>query len=133
MTDKNKTAVPAERPDYGNNIPEQACREGCDQMSEDVCPTCSHRKKLRAPEEKKKLLNRLRRIDGQVRGLERMVESDAYCPDILVQASAVNSAMNGFCKELLAEHLRSCVVEDIKDGREDTIDELVELLKKLMK
>lgn len=133
MTDKNKTAAPAERPDDGNNIPEQACKQGCDQMSEDVCPTCSHRKKLRAPEEKKKLLNRLRRIDGQVRGLERMVESDAYCPDILVQASAVNSAMNGFCKELLAEHLRSCVVEDIKDGREDTIDELVELLKKLMK
>lgn len=133
MTDKNKIAAPAERPDDGNNIPEQACKQGCDQMSEDVCPTCSHRKKLRAPEEKKKLLNRLRRIDGQVRGLERMVDSDAYCPDILVQASAVNSAMNGFCKELLAEHLRSCVVEDIKDGREDTIDELVELLKKLMK
>lgn len=133
MTDKNKTAAPAERPDDGNNIPKQACKQGCDQMSEDVCPTCSHRKKLRAPEEKKKLLNRLRRIDGQVRGLERMVDSDAYCPDILVQASAVNSAMNGFCKELLAEHLRSCVVEDIKDGREDTIDELVELLKKLMK
>ena len=133
MDDKNKTAAPAKRPDDGNNIPEQACKQGCDQMSEDVCPTCSHRKKLRAPEEKKKLLNRLRRIDGQVRGLERMVESDAYCPDILIQASAVNSAMNGFCKELLAEHLRSCVVEDIKDGREDTIDELVELLKKLMK
>lgn len=133
MTDKINTAAPAEKTACCAKIPEQACKEGCEQMSEDVCPTCSHRKKLRGQDEKKKLLNRLRRIDGQVRGLERMVESDAYCPDILVQASAVNSAMNGFCKELLAEHLRSCVVEDIKAGREDTIDELVELLKKLMK
>ena len=80
------------------------------------------------------MLNRLSRIEGQVRGIKKMVENDVYCPDILIQVSAVNAAHNSFNKVLLAEHLRSCVVDDIKAGKEeDAIDELVLVLQKLMK
>ena len=80
------------------------------------------------------MLNRLSRIEGQVRGVRKMVEEDVYCPDILIQVSAVNAALNSFNKVLLAEHLRSCVVDDIKAGKEeDAIDELVLVLQKLMK
>lgn len=80
------------------------------------------------------MLNRLSRIEGQVRGIKKMVENDVYCPDILIQVSAVNAALNSFNKVLLAEHLRSCVVDDIKSGKEEeAIDELVLVLQKLMK
>ena len=80
------------------------------------------------------MLNRLSRIEGQVRGIKKMVENDVYCPDILIQVSAVNAALNSFNKVLLAEHIRSCVVDDIKAGKEeDAIDELVLVLQKLMK
>lgn len=80
------------------------------------------------------MLNRLSRIEGQVRGIKKMVENDVYCPDILIQVSAVNAALNSFNKVLLAEHLRSCVVDDIKAGKEEeAIDELVLVLQKLMK
>ncbi len=102
-------------------------------MSEKVCPHCCDRHKKRSPEEEKKLLTRLRKVEGQIRGLERMVENDAYCPDILVQVSAATSALNSFSKELLASHIKSCVVHDIKEGNEETIDELCRLLQKLMK
>lgn len=91
------------------------------------------RHKVRTPEEKKSMLARLRRIEGQVRGLERMVEEDAYCPDILVQVSAATSALNSFSKVLLGCHIRSCVAEDIRDGKDETIDELCQVLQKLMK
>ncbi len=111
----------------------ESCDRQCDNMSPENCSCCSDRKKNRSPEEKKKLMNRLKRIEGQVRGLEKMIEADAYCPDVLIQASAINSAMNGFSKELLASHLRSCVVEDIRSGKDEAVDELVELLRKLMK
>ena len=94
---------------------------------------CSGRKKNRDEKEQRDLMNRLKRIEGQVRGLQRMLEENAYCPDILVQASAVNSAMNSFCRTLLTSHLRTCVTEDILAGREDTVDELMDTLKKLMK
>ena len=95
---------------------------------------CSHeRKKFRDEEERRCLMNRLKRIEGQVRGLERMLEEDAYCPDILTQASAVSSALDSFCRTLLANHLRTCVTEDIRAGREDAVDELMETLKKLMR
>lgn len=103
------------------------------QIEEKSCPQCSERKKIRTPEEQKALLVRLRRAEGQIRGIEKMVENDAYCPDILIQVSAVTSALNGFSKELLACHLRSCVVEDIRAGREDAVDELMKVLQKLMK
>ncbi|MBQ9154570.1 MAG: metal-sensing transcriptional repressor [Solobacterium sp.] len=98
-----------------------------------ACPACSGRHKERSEEEKKKLLTRLRKAEGQIRGIEKMVESDLYCPDILIQVSAVTSALNSFNKELLAAHIRSCVAEDIREGNEETIDELVKVLQKLMK
>ena len=97
----------------------------------DCC--CSERHKDRSKEEKKKLMNRLKRIEGQIRGIESMVEKDAYCPDILIQVSAVNAALNSFSKELLAKHIKTCVVDDIKEGHDETIDELVKVLQKVMK
>ena len=95
--------------------------------------SCCEKHTLRAPEEKKKLLNRLRRIEGQVRGLQAMVEADAYCNDVLTQSAAVNAAINAFNKELLASHIRTCVAQDIRDGKDQVIDELVTTLQKLMK
>ncbi len=94
---------------------------------------CCCRTKERSEKEFKDLMNRLKRIEGQVKGVQRMLEDNAYCPDIMVQVAAINSALNGFNKVLLAEHLRTCVVDDIKAGREDTIDELTETLKKVMR
>lgn len=94
---------------------------------------CCERHKERSPEEYKALLNRLNRIEGQIRGIKGMVENGAYCPDILVQSAAVNAAVNAFNKELLASHIRSCVVNDIRDGKDEVIDELVCTLQKLMK
>ena len=91
------------------------------------------RKKNRDEKEKRDLMNRLKRIEGQVRGLQRMLDEDAYCPDILIQASAVNSALNSFCRTLLSHHLHTCVSEDIRAGRDEAMDELMETLKKLMK
>ena len=91
------------------------------------------RRKIRDEKERRDLLNRLKRIEGQVRGLQRMLEEDAFCPEILTQASAVNSALNSFCRVLLTSHLRTCVSEDIRAGREDTVDELMDVLQKLMK
>ena len=90
------------------------------------------RRKIRDEKERRDLLNRLKRIEGQVRGLQRMLEEDAFCPEILTQASAVNSALNSFCRVLLTSHLRTCVSEDIHAGREDTVDELMDVLQKLM-
>ena len=89
---------------------------------------CCHKKKERTEKEYKDLLNRLSRIEGQVRGIKRMVEED-----ILIQVSAVNAALNSFNKVLLANHIRTCVAEDIRAGKEETIDELVATLQKLMK
>ena len=78
-------------------------------------------------------MNRLSRIEGQVRGLKRMVQEDAYCIDILTQAAAVNAALNSFNKQLLAEHIKTCVTNDIREGKDETVDELVATLQKLMK
>lgn len=89
--------------------------------------------KHREKDEKKDLMTRLNRIEGQVRGLKAMVEDDRYCVDILTQVSAVQAALNGFNKELLARHIKTCVSEDIKEGNEEAVDELCELLKKMMK
>lgn len=93
----------------------------------------SLRTKIRDEDERRDLMNRLKRIEGQVRGLQRMLDEGAYCPEILTQASAVNSALNSFCRVLLTSHLRTCVSEDIRAGREDTVDELMDVLQKLMK
>ena len=97
------------------------------------CSCCAQRKKERTPEEYKRLVHRLSRIEGQIRGIRGMVESGAYCPDILVQSAAVNAAINAFNKELLASHIRTCVAHDIREGRDETINELVATIQKLMK
>ena len=97
------------------------------------CSRCQHRMKDRSEKERKNMINRLNRIEGQVRGIKKMVENNAYCPEILIQVSAVNAALNSFNKILLAEHIRTCVAEDIRGGDEAAIDELVLVLEKLMK
>ena len=96
---------------------------------------CCHceKTKIRSPEELKSLTNRLSRIEGQVRGLKDMLQRDAYCPDILVQVSAVNAALNSFSRELLNSHIRTCVADGIRQGDDEVIDELVCVLQKLMK
>ena len=86
-----------------------------------------------AKEERKKLVKRLNRIEGQIRGIRGMIEKDAYCTDVLTQVAAANAALNAFTKELLASHIRTCVAEDIRSGKDETIDELVSTLQKLMK
>ena len=100
--------------------------------TESVTPSCC-RHKDRTPEAHKALLNRLSRIEGQVRGIRGMLEKDAYCVDILVQVAAANSALNSFSKELLAQHISTCVADDLRAGSEAKLDELVNLLPKLMK
>lgn len=89
--------------------------------------------KKRSEKEYKDLIHRLNRIEGQVRGIKGMVENDAYCTDILVQVAAVNAALNSFNKVLLEDHIRCCVVRDVRDGKEETLNELVAILHKLMK
>ena len=95
--------------------------------------SCCHRTKERSEKEYKDLIHRLNRIEGQIRGVRGMVEKNAYCPEILVQVAAANAALNSFTRVLLANHIRTCVTQDIRDGNEDTIDELVATLQKLMK
>ena len=94
---------------------------------------CSHKTKQRSAEEIKALTNRLSRIEGQVRGIRKMIEEDAYCADVLMQTAAIGAAVNAFNRELLSSHIRTCVAEDIRGGKDETIDELVLLLQKLMK
>ena len=94
---------------------------------------CCDKRKQRSSEEQKALINRLSRIEGQIRGIRNMVEKDAYCTDILVQAAAAGAALNAFNRELLGSHIRSCVAQDIRDGKDEVIDELLITLQKLMK
>ena len=97
-------------------------------------PCCScHTKKIRSEQELKDLIARLNRIEGQIRGLRGMVERDAYCIDILTQVSAASAALSSFSKVLLASHVRTCVAQDIRDGKDETIDELIGTLQKLMR
>ena len=101
-------------------------------MTKKVCGCCA-KTTDRSEEERRRLINRLNRIEGQIRGIRGMVEKDAYCADILVQSAAVSAAVNAFNKELLSSHIRGCVARDIRDGKDEVIDELLETLKKLMK
>ena len=94
---------------------------------------CCEKHTVRDEEQKKKLLNRLKRIEGQVRGLEAMIENDTYCNDILVQSAAVNAAINAFNKELLNAHIHTCVARDIRAGKDEVIDELTSTIQKLMR
>lgn len=98
---------------------------------EHTCPCV--RKKKREPEELKRLLHRLNRISGQLRGIYKMVEEDAYCTEILVQTAAAKEALNSFSRLLLEEHIRTCVSRDLKDGKEEAAEELVETLRRMMK
>ncbi|MEH2942452.1 metal-sensing transcriptional repressor [Lachnospiraceae bacterium KK002] len=101
---------------------------------EDEKELCSCRRtKERSEKEYKDLINRLNRIEGQIRGIKGMVEKDAYCPDILIQVAAANAALNSFNKVLLANHIKTCVTRDIREGRKETVDELLATLQKLMK
>ena len=95
--------------------------------------SCCRKTKERSESEYKSLINRLNRIEGQIRGIKGMVENNAYCTDILVQAAAANAALNAFNRELLLNHIRTCVAEDIKAGKEETLDDLLATLQKLMK
>ena len=99
---------------------------------ENAC-CCTGRTKERSPEEYKSLANRLSRIEGQIRGIRGMLEKNAYCPDILVQAAAANAALNAFSRELLSSHIRTCVVNDVRAGNDEVVDELLATLQKLMK
>ena len=117
MEEENKTCAGSEA---------EACCAG----TEDACCCAT---KLRTEEELRDLSHRLSRIEGQIRGIKGMVERDAYCIDILNQVSAASSALNSFTKVLLTSHIRSCVAEDIRDGREDKLEELVRTLQKLMR
>ena len=94
---------------------------------------CCHKTKVRDPEERKALVNRLNRIEGQVKGIRGMVEKNAYCTDILTQVAAVTAALNAFNRELLADHIKTCVASDIRSGKDETVDELIVTLQKLMK
>ena len=102
-------------------------------MDEKIECGCCDKRTERSDEERKKLINRLNRIEGQIRGIKGMIESDAYCNDILIQSAAVNAAINSFNKELIASHITGCVARDIRDGKDEVIDELVATMQKLMK
>ena len=93
----------------------------------------THKHKERTEEQIKALTNRLNRIEGQIGGIRKMIEDNRYCVDVLIQVSSVQASLNSFNKELLSQHIKSCVVEDIKAGNEEVVDELCELLKKTMK
>ena len=100
-------------------------------MDKECC--CTHKTKQRSEEEYRSLVNRLSRIEGQIRGIRKMVEESAYCTDILVQVQAASSALGSFSKELLCNHIKTCVADDIRAGKEQTVDELVATLAKLMR
>ena len=100
-------------------------------MENECC--CTDRTKQRSPEEYKSLVNRLNRVEGQIRGIRGMLDRGAYCPDILAQVAAATAALNAFSRELLSNHIRTCVVEDVRAGKEEVIDELLGTLQKLMR
>lgn len=118
-----------ENPIQGNNILKQ------EERKVENCTMCSDKLKHRDKDGKeyKDLITRLSRIEGQVRGVKKMVEEDRYCVDILTQVSAIQSALNSFNKVLLSQHIKSCVINDIRSGKDEVVDELVETLQKLMK
>ena len=107
----------------GNNNTEVKC----------CCCGGDAKKTERAEKDKKKLVNRLSRIEGQIRGIKKMIENDAYCNDVLIQSAAVGAAINAFNRELLSNHIHSCVVRDIREGKDEVVDELMVTLQKLIK
>lgn len=98
------------------------------------CPYCNENKSTeRSEEEKKNLLNRLSRIEGQIKGIKSMIETDRYCVDILMQSSAVSKAFLSLEREILSQHLRTCVARDIKEGKEEIFDETMTVIERLMR
>lgn len=129
MSDKTfNSSYEAENVEAGIVEAENIEAENTEDMS-----NCCCQKKVRNEKEIKDLMNRLNRIEGQIRGIKRMLEEDAYCIDIINQVSAANCALNSFTKVILANHIKSCVAEDVKEGSEEKLDELVKTLQKLMK
>lgn len=94
---------------------------------------CCSKKKVREDDEFKSLMNRLNRIEGQIRGIKGMLENDAYCTDIITQVAAASAALNSFNKELLSNHIKTCVIDDIKADKTDTVDDLLNTIQKLMR
>lgn len=119
----------------GSELPEYDVDKGYRTMKEkeEVCCCCEEKQTIRSQEQKKALMNRLKRLEGQVRGIQSMLEKDAYCNDILVQSAAVSAAINAFNKEILAYHIHNCVVRDIREGKDEVVDELVTTVQKLMR
>lgn len=116
--------------------PAPCCEEAAAETAQAEAETlhaCCCRHKKRSDEEYKSLIHRLNRIEGQIRGIRGMVEKDVYCADILVQVAAANSALNAFSRELLSQHVRTCVADDLRAGSDEKLDELLKLLPKLMK
>lgn len=114
-----------------DRLKEMDLRLSAEGPEENFC--CCEKQTLRTEEERKKLIHRLNRIEGQIRGIRNMLEKDAYCTDILTQSAAVNAAVNAFNRELIASHMKGCVARDIREGRDEVIDELMITLQKLMK
>ena len=102
-------------------------------MENKNCPHCGDKKTMRSEQDLSRLVKRLNRIEGQIRGIRRMLEENAYCADILTQASAAAAALNSFNKDLLSCHVHTCVKRDVLDGKDDSIDELMDLIYKFMK
>ncbi len=124
--DAAKTAKSAQSAKSAKSAGTKEAKQGCE-----LCASGKH--KDRGEAEYKDLMNRLKRIEGQVRGVEKMVENDAYCTDILTQVSAITSALNSFNKVLLGNHIKTCVADNIREGNDEVVDELVTVLQKLMK
>ena len=103
-----------------------------DHNEEMTCPACG-KHTVRTEEQKKKLLNRLSRLEGQVRGVRKMIENDAYCNDVLIQSAAIGAAVDAFSREVLRSHLHSCVIRDIREGHDEVADELMQTLERMMR
>lgn len=103
-------------------------------MLKKQCPCCAgKRRRERTEDEYKTFINRLNRIEGQIRGIRKMLENSAYCPDVLNQVAAAKAALDSFSRELLASHIRICVTDDIRAGKDETVDELIATIQKLMR
>ena len=119
-------------PDYNAQDIVETGGTACPEDAAAPCPGCQ-RQKHRSPAEERDLIHRLNRIEGQIRGIRAMVERSAYCPDILVQTAAASAALGSFGRVLLARHIRSCVAEDLRQGKDETVDELIATIQKLMR
>ena len=101
-------------------------------MEKDMC-CCSDKQKHRTAEEQKALIHRLNRIEGQIRGIRGMIEKNACCTDVMVQAAAASAALRAFTRELIANHIRNCVVEDVRKGNDTEVNELIDNLLKMIR